>query len=190
MRLILTRHGRTFENENNICQGYFEGKLNKEGKMQAKKLAKRLKPEKIDIVYCSPLKRTRDTAKEIMKYHKNTPIIYDKRIMERNQGKYEGKPFPKDWNWYKLPKGVETDAHLCKRVHGFLRSTYKKHKKDSVLVIAHGGVKMAFLVSIYDKKPKDFMKFEGIKNTSVSIFDIREKGKHKVHLLNCIKHLE
>ncbi len=32
--------------------------------------------------------------------------------------------------------------------------------------------------------------WEYIRNTSVSVFDIEENGNHKIHLLNCTKHLD
>ena len=65
MRLILTRHGKTVENMNDIMQGWLPGELSEEGKEQAKHVAERLKDRKIDVAYSSDLKRCVDTAKEI-----------------------------------------------------------------------------------------------------------------------------
>ena len=48
MRLILTRHGETEENVADIIQGHLPGKLSEKGIAQVKKVAKRLKDEKID----------------------------------------------------------------------------------------------------------------------------------------------
>jgi len=50
--------------------------------MQAKKLANRLKEEKIDHVYSSDLARTVDTVKEIIKYHPNAQIQFTKELRE------------------------------------------------------------------------------------------------------------
>ena len=74
MKLIITRHGETIENAKRICQGHLGGNLSKKGKLQAKKLAERLKNEKLDVIYSSDLKRTKDTTKEIKKYHRNIPF--------------------------------------------------------------------------------------------------------------------
>ena len=58
MKLILVRHGETEANVARIMQGCSPGVLSKLGKEQAKKLADRLKNEKIDcdnscfIVHC------------------------------------------------------------------------------------------------------------------------------------------
>lgn len=39
MKLILTRHGRTIENDKSLLQGHLPGKLSRLGVSQAKKLA-------------------------------------------------------------------------------------------------------------------------------------------------------
>src|SRR3989338_4842950 len=49
---------------------------------QAKKVAAHLKNEKIDFIYSSDLRRAKDTAKEIAKYHK-VKIFYTKELSER-----------------------------------------------------------------------------------------------------------
>jgi len=59
MRLILVRHGETEENVAKITQGHMPSKLTKQGIEQAKKLALRLKDEKIDKIFVSDLKRCR-----------------------------------------------------------------------------------------------------------------------------------
>ena len=190
MRLILTRHGETLENVSHLCQGQLiEGQLSERGKEQVEKLARRLKDEKIDIIYSSKLKRAADTTKAIKKYHPGVKVIYDERIKERYLGKMEGKIFPPDWDWDNMPDFVETDEAFCKRVKEFLDEVYQKHKNQTVLVVSHGGTKMALLIAIYNKPVSSFLEFDGIKNTALSIFEIMEDKKHIVHLLNSTEHL-
>ena len=64
MRLILVRHGETNENKNKVVQGFLNTTLSKIGIQQAKKVANRLKDEKIDFAYSSDLDRAKQTAKE------------------------------------------------------------------------------------------------------------------------------
>ena len=45
MRLIITRHGETLENQQGIMQGHIPGILSKEGIIQAQKLAKKFLDE-------------------------------------------------------------------------------------------------------------------------------------------------
>jgi len=65
MKLIITRHGKTKGNEKKLLQGSMDIGLSDEGKNQVKKLAKRLKNHKIELIFVSPLKRARQTAEEI-----------------------------------------------------------------------------------------------------------------------------
>ena len=94
MRLILVRHGQSTANEQGICHGQTNHLLSEKGKAQVKKLALRLKNEKIDIIYSSDLKRAIQTTKAITKYHPHIKIIKDKRIREFKLGDWEGKPYP------------------------------------------------------------------------------------------------
>ena len=83
MRLILTRHGETEENVAGISQGQLlPGKLTDKGIEQAKKLASRLKDEKVDAIYSSDLARSADTAKIIAKYHSKVKFHLAKELRE------------------------------------------------------------------------------------------------------------
>lgn len=75
MRLILVRHGETFENYHKITQGQLNTKLTQKGFEQIKKAAQRLKNEKIDIAFSSDLDRAVNTCDEILRFHKNTQYI-------------------------------------------------------------------------------------------------------------------
>ena len=190
MKLIITRHGETIENINKIHQGHTHGTLSEKGIEQAKKLALRLKDEKIDFIYSSDLKRASDTAKEIIKYHPNLKLQLDERLRERYTGSMSGKPWPKDWDWTKLPEDFESDKEICIRAKKFLDELYAKHKDKNVLLVCHGGIKMALLTVIHDKPAEEFGEFEGIKNTAVSILEIEENKDLKIHCINCLKHLD
>ena len=91
MRLIITRHGETEENQAGILQGHLPGKLSVLGIEQARKVALRLKDEKIDLIFSSDLARASDTAKEIAKFHPNVPVKFVKDLRERNYGEFQGK---------------------------------------------------------------------------------------------------
>ncbi len=82
MKLILTRHGETIENKEGSLQGHLPGRLSETGKEQARKLALRLKDEKIDAIYSSDLVRTVDTAREIAKHHNSIPLHFVPKLRE------------------------------------------------------------------------------------------------------------
>ena len=197
MRLILTRHGETVENQKGIIQGHLPGTLSENGIRQAKKLAERLKDEEIDHIYSSDLARAADTAKEIAKYHEGVPVTYVKGLRERFLGDLQGvkktdigiekKKFISARN--NLGTG-ETLEQLYKRAKDFIDETYKKHKSETVMFVGHNGINNAMIAVILNKQADQINKLDRQLNTAVNIFDIEEDMNHKIHLLNCIKHLD
>jgi len=197
MKLIITRHGETIENQKEIIQGHMPGKLSEKGMGEAKKVALRLKDEKIDYIYSSDLARAADTAKEIAKFHPKVPIEFVKELRERKLGELEGK-CKKDvglvgdkWSIVNIhSEGIESGEEMFNRAKRFLDKTIKKHHKGTVLFVCHGGIKKALVCAITGKKSEDMPLTQNFKNTSVSIFEIDKKGDHKIYVLNCIKHLD
>jgi broad specificity phosphatase PhoE len=89
MKIILTRHGRTVENDAGILQGHLPGTLNDTGKEQARKLAERLSWERIDRAYSSDLARAADTANTIMAFHPDTPLEFTEELREASLGDWQ-----------------------------------------------------------------------------------------------------
>ncbi len=189
MKLILTRHGETIENQKKIMQGHLPGHLSKRGIEQAKKLALRLKHKKIDVIYSSDLKRASDTAKEIARYHKKIPINFVQELRETDLGSLTGK-CSKDIDFDYRPDDVESAASMQKRAKKILNEVYNNYPNKTVLFVGHNGINKALISVILNKSAKDMDKIESQHNASISIFEIREDKKHIVHLMNCIKHLE
>ncbi|MBU3941330.1 MAG: histidine phosphatase family protein [Nanoarchaeota archaeon] len=189
MKLILTRHGETIENQKRIMQGHLPGHLSKQGIEQAKKLALRLKDEKIDAIYSSDLARAADTAREIAEYHKKIPINFVQELRETNLGSLTGK-CSKYIDFDYRPDDVESTASMQKRTKKLLDKVYNKYPDKTVLFVGHNGINKALISVILNKPAKDMDEIESQLNTSISIFEIKEDKKHIVHLMNCTKHLE
>lgn len=146
MRVLLIRHGQTDWNKLGLLQGTKDIPLNETGLAQAEMARESLVNEKIDVCYCSPLIRTRQTADVILK-DRDIPVVYDERIVERRFGVAEGKnnheiDFDATWIPGRPPmyEGMETFEMLLERLSGFFDDIYSKHKDDTVLVVTHGGV--------------------------------------------------
>ena len=189
MKLILTRHGETVENQKGIMQGHLPGNLSKQGIEQARKLALRLKDEKIKAIYSSDLKRAVATAKEIARYHKNIQINFVQDLRETDLGSFTGK-CSKDIDFDYRPDDVEGAASMQKRAKKILDEAYNKYPDKTVLFVGHNGINKAVISVILNKPSKDMDKIESQHNTSISIFEIKEDKKHIVHLMNCVKHLK
>lgn len=197
MKLILVRHGQTHENVAGIIQGQSVGRLNMVGKEQAKKVGIRLKDEKIDVAYVSDLERACDTAKEILKWHPKTKVVYTKELRERHRGVWEGKlrkeilAQENEKGPYHLitPPGGESLEDAQKRIVLFYEKILKKHKRQTVLIVSHGGLLTPFYLYLFEKSFEEYKKYHP-QNAAISIIEISEDRKHTVHLLNCVKHLE
>ncbi|MBT3985809.1 histidine phosphatase family protein [archaeon] len=195
MKLIITRHGETEENVNGIIQGQLPGKLSEKGIEQAKKLALRLKDEKIDHIYSSDLTRAADTAKLIADYHKNTPFTLTKELRERSLGEFEGESEEefgsgaKDRDGiYPQPKEGETLDELYQRGKDFLKYLKKTYTNETILLVGHGGIDLAIIGFIENKGPKYVELGPSLANTSVTIIEVN-KENYNLLTLNSILHL-
>ena len=79
--LYLIRHGTTDANANGIFQGVLDLPLNDLGLKQARALGERFKDIDVDVLYCTPLQRTRQTA-EGLRGDKDLPILVEPGIVE------------------------------------------------------------------------------------------------------------
>lgn len=196
MRLILTRHGETIDNINNILQGWQPGKLSSLGVIQAKRIAQRLKNTKIDIIYSSDLQRALDTAIEISKFHSSASFIEEPRLRERCFGIYEGRPRNmKEWSEipgnfiYKKPELGETLSEVQTRVSKFYDECLEIYPNKTILYVSHGGTLKLLAGHILGNTLKESWDLEKMSNAAYTKFDI---SNDKVELIkyNCIKHLK
>ncbi|MBT4321685.1 histidine phosphatase family protein [Candidatus Woesearchaeota archaeon] len=152
--IYLFRHGTTWDNARGKFSGFRQTTLNVRGKEDAKIVALRLKNEKIHIAYQSSLKRSKQTLKEVLKFHPECKsIVTDDRIIERDYGNVTGmthysyisKNSPKKYDGfhrgYKIsPPGGESMFKVEVRVNDFIEEVLKfvKKNKVNVAVSAHG----------------------------------------------------
>ncbi|WP_252236475.1 histidine phosphatase family protein [Clostridium sp. CH2] len=149
--LFLTRHGETEWNIAGRLQGSKDSPLTERGLNQAKSLRDRLKNEKIDIIYASPIKRALDTAK-IISEPNNTPIVTCDELKEIGFGEYEGK-YIKDlpkigennfleemFSGNHEVKGIDGETLLDVKNRTFkkLGSILEKEKDKNILIVTHG----------------------------------------------------
>lgn len=90
VELVLLRHGETEWNKLRRIQGQLDVELNATGLRQARLSAAQLESMRFDALYCSDLRRTRQTAEPIAHHHGLTPR-YDQRLRERHYGGFQGQ---------------------------------------------------------------------------------------------------
>lgn len=195
MKLIICRHGETEENLKGIIQGRKHGHLTKLGKEQAKKLAKRLKDEKFDLILGSDLDRSSNTTREIGKYHSSVEIRYIKELREKTAGIYDGKHRDE---FYKAleesglsdedfkPEKGESYKDLEKRIVNFIEKLLKEYPNKTILLSTHGCWLRVFMHHYFQYRYKETKP----DHTSVFVLELSNDKNHKIHLENCTKHLE
>lgn len=199
MRLFLIRHGETWWNESRKFQGISDIELSPKGLAQAQKLALSLKDEPVAKIYTSPLKRTRQTAEEIAKYHL-CPIIVLEDLREIDQGRLEGltaaelkENYPEFLaEWLKNPgqltlPGGESLVALQKRAWRALKRIRAEHARDTVVAVAHNFVIMVILCQIF-KMPLDAFRRWRQDPAAKNLIEFSKRGG-VLHLLNDTCHL-
>lgn len=160
--LYIMRHGKTEWNVRHKLQGRTDIPLNEEGRKMAEKAHEEYKDINIDICYCSPLVRARETA-EIVLRGRNIPILADDRLVEMSFGEYEGVE-----NSFHIPDcpinvlyqnpaeytesigGAETFQELFKRTGEFLKEIIEpglQQGKD-ILIVGHGAMNASIVCQI------------------------------------------
>ena len=160
MSLYFIRHGQTILNTKVMFNGEVDEELNETGIVQATKAGEKFKDVKIDLIYCSPLKRTRHTM-ELLNLDKNIPVIYEERLVERKAGELAHKEIDMDFlqnvflniNTDVKVEGMETVDEVFKRVHSVLDEIKEKHSDKNVLIVAHGFVGRA-IYFYFNKLPE------------------------------------
>ena len=165
LKIILVRHGETFDNVNHIVQGHKPGHLTRKGFLQAKKAGMELSKLKIDKIYVSDLQRTVQTAAEIIKYLPDIPVLFDSRLRERNYGVFEGSQglvfrqaaikAGKSYIEYK-PKDGESIPDLYERAKDFIKFLIKKEKNQTILIVTHGGFIVSSLLHLMNDGHDNF----------------------------------
>ncbi len=146
MMLLIVRHGETDGNVKGLCQIPARSSLTPLGKKQTERLAELLGGERIDAVYCSPYKRTKQTL-AIIRKRVRAPVFMDARLREREMGEWVGKPVD-DFIAFResrgarvhefRPEGGEDFSDVLQRAKGFWSDIRDKHAGRTVLLVAHG----------------------------------------------------
>lgn len=176
MAFYYVRHGQTSWNVEGRFQGNSDIPLNETGIEQAKQTAEALSEIQPVKIYVSPLMRARQTA-EIINQTKHCEVIADARLQERGFGTLEGNVCPKDvnlWNGDALPfEGVEELEDFFGRVQDFIREKRAEAQSEDILIVAHGGVYLAFHDYFIGFKPGENRKKHIIPNCQAVSFEVK-----------------
>lgn len=151
-------HGTTTDNENGISSGWQDASLSELGIKQSVELREKIGERKFDVVFCSDLKRSFDSAR--LAFEGIAPVIQDQRLRECNYGKYNGEPIsavePMQENMIieKFPEG-ESYEDVKNRIADFLNYLKKDFDGQSVAIVSHKGPQLALDVLLKGKTWKE-----------------------------------
>lgn len=154
--IYLVRHGESQANISKRFSGITDVELTERGALQAARAGRKLKGEKIDHIFSSPLKRAKNTAEIIadeIGFNKKD-IIIDNSLTEVNFGIFENLKWEEivdmyadeieSWikfkHKYKFPKGEGYDD-IINRVSFFMEKV-----PDNSLISTHYGVIQGILL--------------------------------------------
>ena len=149
-------------------------------------------------VYCSPLRRTRETVAPYAEAA-GLDVVYDDDLIEAHIGGWEGLPFEEivasdeelvhrirnqQAIWSRAPGG-ESEGDFRARVVGALESILAGATEGDVVVVAHGGVINAYCGEVLGVPSGMFFLPE---NTSINSVVV-DGDRRTVRFLNDIAHL-
>jgi len=176
LKIFIFRHGQTYFNRDKRFTGWKDSKLTPRGVRDAKTVGKALRNKKIDIAFHSRLSRSKDTLKEVLKFHPECKrIIEDDRIIERSYGDLQGQyhkgfvsrhgadllqKYRRAYNF--PPPNGESVKMVEKRVNSFIKELLKMMRKEkvNVAISAHGNSMRPFRKYFEKLTRTEMMKLE------------------------------
>ena len=152
-------HGTTTDNEKEVSSGWYDAGLSELGIKQSKELKEQVKDRKFDVVFCSDLKRAKNSAE--LAFGGVSPIIVDERLRECNYGNLNAGPSAiiepmceEECIYNKFPEG-ESYEDVKARVADFLEFLKMNYGGKNVAIIAHKAPQLALDVLLKGKTWKE-----------------------------------
>jgi alpha-ribazole phosphatase len=146
MRITLVRHAEVEETYIGKYNGHIDIGLSENGQEQAIVLAKKFQNTRFDAVFCSDLKRAKET---LQRFNLKTRAVYLKELREKYWGENEGKSFEEirssgveyvNFAQWIEALGGESVEDFQKRIQKVFYENIFKTKKREILVVTHSGV--------------------------------------------------
>jgi broad specificity phosphatase PhoE len=199
-RLYMVRHGATQLSAEDRFAGAVDIELSEEGKFQAGRLAERLADDPIAAVYCSPLKRTMDTA-AIVASPRDLPVIQRDGLREIHHGHWEGMrradveaQFPEEYAAWEedpftfAPQGGEAGVNVIARALPIIREIVVEHRGQNVLVVSHKATLRLIISSLLGFDARGYRDRLDQSPACLNVLDFKDPVRARLMLFNDVSH--
>ena len=199
-RLYLIRHGATALSVEDRFAGATDVELSDEGRAQVEHLARRLADDKITAVYCSPMRRTVETAVLIARPHGLTPIPRE-GLREIHHGRWEGMRRPEveaqysdeyaEWEadpFTFAPAGGESGLNVLARALPVIREIVLQHAGENVVVVSHKATLRLLISSLLGFDARGYRDRLDQSPACLNVVDFKDPVRARLMLFNDISH--
>jgi phosphoserine phosphatase len=202
-KVILIRHGQSNYNAEKRYQGSSDDSwLTELGQHQADQARQILQHSAIDAVYISPLKRTQQTAEQLLQGFGQIPLTIDPNLREIDLPDWEGLPFAQvksqfaaDYqHWINAPQSFQLSPScfpvrdLYQRAQRFWQTVLPQQRGKTILIVSHSGTIRA-LTSTALGIPIEQFHYLQQSNTGVTTLVFDSLGKATLQGMNQTHHL-
>jgi probable phosphoglycerate mutase len=174
--------------------------LSDEGRRQAQALAVRLADDHITAVYCSPMRRTVETASIVARPQDLKPITRD-GLREIHHGRWESMrrgeveaQFPEEYAAWEedpftyAPLGGESGLSVMARALPVIREIVAQHRDENVAVVSHKATIRLLLSSLLGFDPRGYRDRLDQAPACLNVLDFKDTVRVRLMLFNDVSH--
>lgn len=199
-RLYLIRHGATELSAEDRFSGGTDVDLSDEGRRQAGRLGERLADDDIAAFYCSPMRRTVETASIVAAPYGYTPIQQD-GLREIHHGHWETlsrseveASYPEEYAaWQEdpfsfAPQGGESGLSVMARALPVIRQIVVDHTGETIAVVSHKATIRLIISSLLGFDARGYRDRLDQSPACLNILDFRDTVHVRLMLFNDVSH--
>jgi probable phosphoglycerate mutase len=199
-RLYLIRHGATELSAEDRFSGGTDVDLSDEGRWQAERLAERLADDNIKAFYCSPMRRTVETARIVAQPYGLT-LGLNEGLREIHHGHWETMRrqevetvYPDEYAaWQEdpftfAPEGGESGLSVMARSLPVIRSIVTHHAGETVAVVSHKATIRLLLSSLLGFDARGYRDRLDQSPACLNILDFKDPVRVRLMLFNDVSH--
>jgi broad specificity phosphatase PhoE len=199
-RLLLVRHGSTTLSAEDRFAGSTDIPLSDEGRTQVTRLAERLRDDPIQAAYCSPMRRTIETAAILAEPH-GLSAVTRPGLREIDHGHWEGltrrdveSRFKDEYTRWEAdpftvaPAGGECGVDVMARALPVIRDIVEAHLGQQVLVVSHKATIRLVISSLLGFDARGYRDRLDQAPACLNLLDFRDPVRARLMLFNDVSH--